>query len=242
MSRFEIFQFPCLSDNYGVLLHDGDANVTASIDAPEQGAIEKALGETGWTLTHILNTHHHHDHTGANAPLKAATGCTIVGPRDEAVKIPGLDVAVGDGDTYDFGGHVANIIGTPGHTLGHITYHFGADGVAFAGDTLFPLGCGRVFEGTMEQMWASLEKLAHLPPETIVYCGHEYTQSNASFALHADPDNQDLRKRAADIDTMRAAGTPTVPTTIGEELLTNPFLRAGSAAKFGDLRVAKDNF
>jgi hydroxyacylglutathione hydrolase len=242
MAKFQIHQFPCLSDNYGVLLHDADAGVTATIDAPDEGAIRAALAETGWTLTHILNTHHHHDHTGANEALKASTKCIVAGPLDEAAKIPGIDVSLADGGTYDFGGHIANIISTPGHTLGHIVYFFADDGLLFAGDTLFPLGCGRVFEGTMDQMWGSMDKLTQLPSETVVYCGHEYTQANAKFALTAEPENQDLKDRAAEINTLRAGGKPTVPTTIGEEMRTNPFMRAGSAARFAEVRTAKDNF
>ncbi len=242
MAKFEIYQFPCLSDNYGVLLHDSETGVTASIDAPDEAAIRTALAKTGWTLTHILNTHHHHDHTGANDALKASSGCTIAGPKDEESKIPGIDVSLSNGDTYDFGGHKAQIISTPGHTLGHIVYHFADDGLLFAGDTLFPLGCGRVFEGTMEQMWSSMEKLTKLPPGTQVYCGHEYTQANANFAVTAEPDNQDLKVRAAEIEALRAKGQATVPTTIGAELRTNPFMRAGNAARFAETRTAKDNF
>ncbi|MGI9373103.1 MAG: hydroxyacylglutathione hydrolase [Hyphomicrobiales bacterium] len=239
---FQVHQFPCLSDNYGVLLHDQQAEITAAIDAPEEHSIISALENTGWNLTHILNTHHHHDHTGANLALKKAFDCTIVGPGDEASKIPGIDIKVGDGDIFDFGGHAAQIIGTPGHTLGHICYFFGDDALAFVGDTLFPLGCGRVFEGTMEQMHSSLQRLAKLPPDTRVYCGHEYTLSNAKFALTVEPKNVDLRTRAGDIEALRANGVPTVPTTIGLELETNPFIRAESVGDFAKIRQAKDNF
>lgn len=256
MAKLQIHQFPCLSDNYGVLIHDADANVTATIDTPDVPPIEAALRETGWTLTHILNTHHHGDHTGGNQALKAKTGCTVVGPRPEAAKIPGIDVAVGEGDVYDFGGHEARIIETPGHTLGHIAYHFADDGVAFVGDTLFALGCGRVFEGTMGQMWSALQKLMRLPPETVVYCGHEYTAANAEFAVTIEPDNADLLARVEEIKALRADGKPTVPTTIGLELKTNPFLRpaspavreqlamegAGEAEVFAEIRHRKDNF
>jgi hydroxyacylglutathione hydrolase len=256
MTKLEIHQFPCLSDNYGVLIHDPDSGATASIDAPEAGPIEAALSERGWLLSHILVTHHHADHTGANLALKEKHGVTIVGHGADASRIPGIDIEVSDGGTYDFAGHVAQIIDTSGHTVGHITYYFADDGVAFAGDTLFPLGCGRVFEGTMPQMWASLDKLRQLPGETLVYCGHEYTQSNARFAVTIDPANQALVARAAEIDALRAAGRPTVPTTIARELETNPFLRAGDAAVrahldmvdasdadvFGEIRRRKDNF
>ncbi len=242
MARLQVHMFSALGDNYGFLIHDADAGVTASIDAPEEAPIRAALAETGWTLTHILTTHHHADHTQANNPLKADTGCTIVGPKPEEAKIPGIDIALGEGDTYDFGGHVATIHHTPGHTLGHIVYHFADDGICFAGDTLFPLGCGRVFEGTMEQMWSSMETMASLPPETVVYSAHEYTQANARFAVTAEPDNEALAARAEEIDRMRAAGKPTVPTTMAEEMATNPFVRAGSAARFAEVRKAKDNF
>ncbi len=256
MAQLEIHQFPCLSDNYGVLIHDADAGVTASIDTPEVAPIEAALAEKGWTLTHILNTHHHGDHTGGNTELKGKTGCTIVGPKPEAAKIPGLDVAVGEGETYDFGGHVAQIIETPGHTLGHIAYHFADDRVVFAGDTLFALGCGRVFEGSMAQMWSGLQKLMALPPETTVYCGHEYTTANAAFAVTIEPDNRDLLDRVREIEALRADGKPTVPTTIDRELRTNPFLRpaianvqrhldmvgADPGDVFAEIRTRKDNF
>ncbi len=242
MAKLQVHQFPALNDNYGFLIHDAEKGVTASIDAPEEGAVRQALADTGWNLTHILTTHHHADHTQANAPLKAATGCMIVGPRPEASKVPGIDVEVGEGDTFDFGGHIATVYETPGHTLGHIVYHFADDGICFAGDTLFPLGCGRVFEGTMDQMWSSMEKMAALPPETVVYSAHEYTQANAAFAVTAEPDNAALKARAAEIDALRADGKPTVPTTIALELETNPFLRAGSAARFAEVRTAKDNF
>jgi len=256
MAKLQIHQFLCRSDNYGVLIHDADAKVTASIDTPDVAPIEAALEETGWTLTHILNTHHHGDHTAGNQALKAKTGCTIVGPKPEAAKIPGLDVAVGEGDVYDFGGHIAQVIETPGHTLGHIAYHFAADGVAFVGDTLFALGCGRVFEGTMAQMWSALQKLMTLPPETVVYCGHEYTAANAAFAVTIEPGNADLLARVEEIKALRAEGKPTVPTTIALELKTNPFLRpaspavqrelamegAGEGEVFAEIRRRKDSF
>ena len=256
MARLQIHQFPCLSDNYGVLIHDGEAGVTAAIDTPEAAAIERALGETGWRLTHILNTHHHHDHTGGNLELKQKTGCTVVGPRGEAAKVPGIDTAVGEGDTVRFGSHDARVIETPGHTLGHIAYHFAADKVAFVGDTLFALGCGRVFEGTHEQMWVSLSKLMALPPDTVIYCGHEYTQANARFAVTVDPANKALERRTAEIAEVRARGEPTVPTTLALELATNPFLRADDPAirahlgmtdaapadVFAEIRRRKDSF
>ena len=225
MAKLEIHQFPCLSDNYGVLIHDAAAGLTASIDAPNAETVATALKEKGWTLTHILTTHHHADHTDGNAALKAATKCTIIGPRNEAAKIPGIDTQVGEGDTFTFGSHEVRVLDTPGHTAGHITYVFPADKVAFAGDTLFAIGCGRVIEGDAKMMWTSLQKLMALPKDTTVYCGHEYTQSNAKFALTIEPENAALQTRAKEVDQLRAAGKPTLPTTIGVELETNPFLR-----------------
>jgi hydroxyacylglutathione hydrolase len=242
VSNLQFHLFPCLSDNYGVLVHCPDSGATASIDAPEAAAVEKALGETGWTLTHILITHHHHDHVGGVDELKRKWNCEVIGNADEPHGLPGLTGTVTPGGTYDFAGHQARIIATPGHTLGHITWHFDDDRVAFAGDTLFTLGCGRVFEGTMEQMWSSMQKLAALPPETVVYCGHEYTLSNGRFALSVEPDNAALKARMKEIEALRGAGKPTVPTTVAQELETNPFLRAGSAERFAEVRKAKDNF
>lgn len=225
MADLEIHLFPCLDDNYGVLIHDRAGGATASIDAPDADDVRAALAEKGWQLTHILTTHHHHDHTGGNAELKAETGCSIIGPRNEAAKVPGIDKAVGEGDTFKLGSFDVNVIETPGHTLGHVTYYIPAAHVAFAGDTLFALGCGRVFEGTPEMMHNSLQKLAALPGDTTVYCGHEYTAANARFALTIEPENQTLHKRMKEIEALRAAGKPTVPTTIAAELATNPFLR-----------------
>lgn len=222
----EIHQFPCLQDNFGVLIREPKSGLVASIDAPEAGAVERALTATGWTLTHILTTHHHRDHTDGNLALKSAHRCTIIGPRDEADKVPGIDTRVGDGDIFRFGDEDVRVIGTPGHTAGHITFWFPQSEVAFVGDTLFAIGCGRVNEGTMEQMWQSLSKLAALPPATRVYCGHEYTLSNAKFALTIEPDNAALKSRAAEVEQLRQAGRPTLPTDIGRELATNPFLRA----------------
>jgi hydroxyacylglutathione hydrolase len=225
MAKLEIHQFPCLSDNYGVLIRDPERNVTASIDAPDGNAVRAALTAKGWRLTHILTTHHHHDHTDGNLALKGETGCTIIGPRGESAKIPGIDQAVGEGDTYTFGSHELRVFDTPGHTAGHISYWGPSAGVAFVGDTLFAIGCGRVIEGNAQMMWQSLQKLMALPKETTVYCGHEYTQSNARFALTIEPDNVALQKRAKEVDALRAANKPTLPTQIGLELETNPFLR-----------------
>jgi hydroxyacylglutathione hydrolase len=230
MPQLVIHQFPCLSDNFGVLIHDPERDVTASIDAPDANAVAAALKEKGWNLTHIFTTHHHGDHTAGNAPLKAQTRCTIIGPRNEAAKIPGIETKVSEGDTFQFGGHEVQVLDTPGHTAGHITYVIPSAKVAFVGDTLFAIGCGRVIEGNAQMMWNSLKKLMALPKDTAVYCGHEYTQANARFALTIEPENAALQKRAKEVDALRAAGKPTLPTTIGLELETNPFLRPHVAA------------
>lgn len=226
MAPLDIHQFPCLDDNYGVLVHDAKSGITASIDAPDSEDILAEAAAKGWTLTHILTTHHHVDHTGGNQELKAATQCRIIGPRGEAQKIPGLDQPVGEGDTFQLGDYEVRVIETPGHTLGHVAYHIAQAEMVFAGDTLFALGCGRVFEGTAQMMHASLRKLAALPGATRVYCGHEYTLANARFALTIEPDNTALQRRLKEIESLRAAGRPTLPTTIFDELQTNPFLRA----------------
>ena len=252
----QVYQFPCRSDNYGFLAHDPTLNVTASIDTPEEGPINAALEEKGWRLTHILNTHHHGDHTGANIALKERWGCTIVGAANDAERIPGIDVRMADGDKYQFGSLIADVFEVPGHTTGHIAYYFSSESIAFVGDTLFALGCGRLFEGTPEMMWNSLQKLMALPDETIVYCAHEYTQSNAQFALSVEPGNAELVARSREIDALRAEGKPTVPTTIGLERATNPFLRpmsenlqetvglsgADLVSVFTETRLRKDNF
>ena len=252
----EVHQFPCLSDNYGYLIHDSESGATAAIDTPEVGPINAALEQRGWSLTHILNTHHHFDHAGGNEQLKAQWGCTVVGAANDAARIPGIDVMVADGDTFALGSANAQVMEVPGHTTGHIAYYFADDGVAFVGDTLFALGCGRLFEGSPQQMWNSLQKLMALPDDTVVYCAHEYTQSNAAFALTVEPNNTELVARAAEIDELRAKGLPTVPTTIGLERATNPFLRPMSAdlqatvglpdgdlvAVFAETRKRKDNF
>ena len=256
MAKLQIYQFPALKDNYGYLVHDSATGATAAIDTPEVAAILNALDATGWKLTHILNTHHHFDHAGGNAELKAKTGCTIIGPRGEKDLIPGIDRAVGEGDIVEVGNARARVIDVPGHTRGHVAYHFADDHVVFVGDTLFALGCGRLFEGTPAQMWTSLGKLMALPDDTIVYCAHEYTQSNARFALTVEPHNAALAARAKEIDEKRARGEWTVPTTIALEKATNPFLRAASADLratvglvnaadvdvFAETRSRKDNF
>lgn len=221
-----IHQFPCRSDNYGVLIHDPAAKLTAAIDAPETDAVRRALAEQGWKLTHILVTHHHADHTEGVMPLKAETGCTVLGPKGEAGKIKGLDKLLSEGDTFAFGGSEVKVLETPGHTSGHISYWIPSENVAFVGDTVFAMGCGRVIEGTPEMMWASLQKVAKLPAATQLYCGHEYTVANAKFALTIEPDSRALQARAAEVEKLRAANKATLPTRLDAELETNPFLRA----------------
>lgn len=256
----EIRQFPCLNDNYGYLIRDATSGAVATIDTPDPEAINAQLADAGWQLTHILNTHHHWDHAGGNLALKEQWECEIIGPKAEADRIPGIDRAVGEGDIVELGASPARVFDTPGHTSGHIVYHFadafGENGAAFVGDTIFAMGCGRLFEGTPAQMWASLSKLAVLPPETKLYCAHEYTQANAAFALTVDPNNEALQSRAKEVDALRTAGTPTVPTTLAEELATNPFLRAeapglkatlgmpdaDAVAVFAETRARKDTF
>jgi hydroxyacylglutathione hydrolase len=228
MSELTIHMFPCLADNYGYLLHDAESQATAAVDTPDAREIEVQLRAKGWGLTHILNTHHHGDHAGGNLELKRHTGCTIVGPRADAARIPGIDVEVGEGDVVELGAHRATVFDTPGHTRGHIVYHFASAHAAFVGDTLFAMGCGRLFEGTPAQMWSSLQKILRWPDSTRIYCAHEYTQNNARFALTVEPDNAALRERAAWIASRRAANLPTVPSTLAEERATNPFLRPAS--------------
>ena len=229
MSELTIHMFPCLTDNYGYLLHDADSGTTAAVDTPDAEEIAVQLDAKGWRLTHILNTHHHADHAGGNLALKRRTGCTIVGPRADAARIPGIDIGVGDGDEVALGAHRARVFDTPGHTRGHIVYWFEGARAAFVGDTLFALGCGRLFEGTPRDMWTSLQKILAWPDDTRLYCAHEYTQSNARFALTVEPQNRALVERAAQVARLRAAGKPTVPTTLVEERATNPFLRPQSS-------------
>ena len=256
MSHLEMHQFICRSDNYGLLVHDHKSGATASIDAPDAEAIEKQLKVRGWQLTHILNTHHHADHVEGNLSLKEKFGCTIIGPRDEADKIPGIKTTVGGGETFKFAGREVKVYACPGHTKGHIAYSIPSEYSLFAADTLFSLGCGRVFEGTMDEMYHSVNQFKSLSPSTYVYCGHEYTESNARFALSVEPGNRMLQQRAGIVTKLRQEGKMTCPTTIGEELKTNPFLRtdspeirrnlnmleAADAEVFGELRRRKDNF
>ncbi|MBO9706826.1 MAG: hydroxyacylglutathione hydrolase [Caulobacter sp.] len=242
-----VHQFPCLSDNYGFLVRDEATGKVATVDTPDADAILAQLEKLGWSLDLILNTHWHPDHAGGNAALKAATGATIVGPQ-EVTRIAPLDRAVTEGDEVRLGETVFRVLDTGGHTLGHIAYHDAADAIAFVGDTLFALGCGRLFEGDAAQMWGSLSKLTALPDDTTVYCAHEYTAANARFALSVD-DDPALRRRAEAVFAARERGEATVPTTIGLEKATNPFLRApllrphlAPAEAFGEIRAAKDGF
>lgn len=250
----QVHQFPCLSDNYGFLLHDPDSGETACIDTPDADEYLRQAEAKGWRITQIWNTHWHPDHAGGNAAIKAATGCTIVAPAVDAPKIADVDRTVGQGDVVLLGEWQAEVIDVGGHTMGHVAYHLPRAGLAFVGDSLFALGCGRMFEGTAPQFWDSLSRLKALPPDTTLYCAHEYTQSNARFALHADPDNTALQRYADEVSRKRAAGIPTVPTRLDRELAANPFLRADTDAirvrwggstpseTFAALRAAKDSF
>lgn len=256
MARLEIVQIPVLTDNYVYLVREATAGVVAVVDPAVAEPVLAVLDARGWRLTHILNTHHHGDHVGGNLALKSATGCTVVGPGADRARIPGIDVEVGDGDVYRFGEASAQVFFVPGHTSGHIAYWFAESEALFVGDTIFALGCGRLFEGTPAQMWSSLERLRGLPGTTRLYCAHEYTQSNARFALTVEPGNRALGARARAIDAARAAGRPTVPSTLAEERETNPFLRpespeirrrlnleaADATTVFAAVRRLKDNF
>ena len=222
----QIHLFPCLQDNFGVLLHDSESGATAAIDAPEAGPVEAALKATGWRLTDILVTHHHADHTGGIAELKQKYSCRVVAPQGEAARIPLVDVTVRENDKVKVGSLEARVFETPGHTAGHISYFFPSDKLAFVGDTLFSIGCGRVIEGTPEMMWQSLLKLRGLPDDTRIYCGHEYTKANIRFAKTIEPNNPALNAREAEVEKLLAARKPTIPSTIGEEKKANPFLRA----------------
>jgi hydroxyacylglutathione hydrolase len=236
----EVVQVPVLNDNYVYLAHSGDE--TAVIDPAVAEPVLAAAAARGWTITQILNTHWHPDHVGGNAAIVAATGATVTGPRGEAERIPHIGRAVAEGDMVSVGGAAARVFDVGAHTAGHIAYVFDADGVLFPGDTLFALGCGRLFEGTPAQMHAALAKLMALPDATMVYCAHEYTQSNARFAVTVEPGNAALAARVTEIDLARAQDLPTVPFSIGAERATNPFVRAGSVAELATRRAAKDVF
>jgi len=256
MTSLMIEQFTCRQDNFGVILHDPLTGETASIDAPDGSVITDRLRQNGWSLTHLFITHHHPDHVEGLATLAQAYSPKVIGPEAEAGKISGLTQTVGDGDTFEFAGRTVKVISTPGHTAGHICFYLPGEELLFAGDTLFALGCGRLFEGSPEDMFNSLSRLAELPNETRVYCGHEYTQSNARFAIAVDPDNQTLAKRTENIADLRSKRLPTLPTTIGFEKQTNPFMRTGDPAirkqlgmetasdveVFAELRRRKDGF
>jgi hydroxyacylglutathione hydrolase len=236
----EVALFPCLSDNYGFLLHDPISGATAAIDTPDAREIAAQCEARGWTLTEIWNTHWHPDHAGGNVALKRRYGCVVKGPEQDA--IPARDETLSGGDDFEFGGHAVEVIHTPGHTDEHIIYHIPSAHIAFVGDTIFALGCGRLFEGTPEHMWDSLSKIMALPEVTQLYCAHEYTLSNAKFAVTVDGDNPDLLAAIEDAQTKRAAGLPTVPTTVAVEKRANPFFTAGSAAELGRRRALKDKF
>lgn len=222
----QINLFLCLKDNYGVLLHDTESGATAAIDAPEAGPIQAALAATGWRLSDILVTHHHADHTGGIAELKEHHRCRVVAPHGEAARIPLVDATVRENDEVRVGSLTARVLETPGHTAGHISYFLPAEKLAFVGDTLFSIGCGRVIEGTAEMMWRSLLKLRALPEDTRLYCGHEYTAANIRFAKTIEPQNAALRAREAEVEKLLAVRKPTIPSTLAQERAANPFLRA----------------
>ncbi|GAA0299037.1 hydroxyacylglutathione hydrolase [Rhodovulum strictum] len=252
----EIVTVPCLSDNYAYLAHDPATGATAVIDAPEAAPIEAALAERGWRLSDILITHHHHDHVGGVEALRTAHGARVTGAAADAHRLPKLDTPVAEGDRVRIGDETGEVLEVPGHTVGHVAYHFAGSGAVFTADSLMALGCGRLFEGTPEMMWTSLCRLAALPPETLVFSGHEYTAANGRFARTIEPDNAALAARLDKVAALRAAGQPTVPVPLSEELATNPFLRAGlagvkralgmtdapDAAVFAEIRSRKDRF
>jgi hydroxyacylglutathione hydrolase len=252
----EIRLFPCLTDNFGCLIHDPATKATAAIDAPEAAPVIKALERENWTLTDILITHHHHDHVGGVSELKRKYGCRVVAPHDKTAKIANVDLRAAQGDIVKVGGLLARVLETPGHTLDHISYVFDNEKALFAADTLFSIGCGRVIEGTHPMMWDSLLKLRVLPDDFKLYCGHEYTAANVKFALSVEPDNPALKARAEEVSRLRSENKPTVPTLLGEEKKANVFLRAdepsvaasvrmkgrSAAEVFGELRERKNKF
>jgi len=251
-----IKQIPVLADNYIYLIHDPVSSETAVIDPALAQPVLDVLDKKGWRLTYIMNTHHHWDHVGGNLELKQQTGCKIIAAQADRDRIPGIDIGVSEDDVISLGSHLARVISTPGHTSGHIVYHFAEDGALFCGDTLFVMGCGRLFEGTPEQMWSSLQKLKALPPSTRIYCTHEYTAANGRFALSVEPDNCHTQQKMLEVQKLRAINKPTVPSTIEQERATNPFFRADSMSikktlglanqspvhVFTELRKLKDSF
>jgi hydroxyacylglutathione hydrolase len=245
----QIHQFPCLEDNYGFLVHDEASGATVAVDTPDAEEILRQADARGWRITDIWNTHWHPDHAGGNAAIKAKTGAKVTGPAEVERIGQAPDRVVDEGDVVELGGAKARVLNVGGHTLGHIAYVFDDDKVAFVGDALFSMGCGRLFEGTPQQMWASLQKLAALPDDATLYCAHEYTQSNGRFAVHVDPDNAALQARVAAVAKLREAKKPTVPMRLAQEKATNPFLRAPlllpnveAWEAFGELRKQKDDF
>ena len=242
MSTLQIMRIPALTDNYIWLVHDPDSGETMVVDPAEAAAVLAEADRRGWRIGAIWNTHWHPDHTGGNAAIKEAHGATVIAPAAEAARIPTADRLVAEGDIVALGAHRSVVMEVPAHTAGHIAFHFADDALAFVGDTLFAMGCGRLFEGTAVQMFANMQRFAAMPDETIIYCAHEYTQSNGRFALVAEPDNAAIRERMVDVESARANGEATVPTTIGLERATNPFLRAETAEKLAELRAAKDGF
>ena len=235
MAAIDIRQFICRSDNFGVLVHEETSGTTLSIDAPEEGPILAALEAEGWTLTHILTTHHHADHVAANEALKARFGCQIIGPVKEKAKIPGIDRTVTGGDRLDLGEITVEVIDTPGHTIGEVSYFLPGAKALFAADALFSLGCGRLFEGDAAMLWESLQRLRALPDDTMLYCGHEYTTTNARFSVDVDPGNPALRNRVEEVERLRIAGKATLPVSLGQEKHTNPFLRADNPDLMAEL-------
>ena len=241
-SGLEIVAVPAFADNYLWLVHDRDSGETAVVDPGDAAPVLAAAEARGWRIGQVWNTHWHPDHTGGNQAVVAAGQAILSAPAAEAAKIAKIDVALKEGDIVRLGNHVGEVWEVPGHTLGHVAFIFREAGVAFVGDTLFAMGCGRLFEGTPEQMFASLRRLGTLPGETVIYCAHEYTLSNARFAAAAEPDNREIADRLATVEALRARGAATVPTTIALEVATNPFLRAASLAEFAERRAWKDRF
>lgn len=252
----EILTIPCLSDNYAFLLRDAATGTVALVDAPEAAPIQQVLARNGWSLDLVLLTHHHNDHVEGLEALLAVHDAKVVGSKADAGRLPKLDMALDEGDTVQIGASEGIVIDVPGHTVGHIAYHFPGSKAVFTADSLMAMGCGRLFEGSAEQMWRSLSKLMALAPDTLVYSGHEYTAANARFARSVDSGNEALKKRIAAIEAARKSGTPTVPSMLSEEIVTNPFLRArdadmkaslGMAGRkdaevFAELRKRKDRF